>query len=190
MPQIITNQEKQQLIPGGWTPFRGLTPKDMLIFDEATKNIMGVKYTPRSVSTQVVEGVNYNFLCDSKIMSPNAEIQKMMVYIYQPLQGAPEVTSIIPLHEPNSLLGGWSKWISPVDSSSQQVFDDATYGLLGVKYIATAASKQVVAGTNYMFKCNATTVTSPQTKYKVMMEIFQPLEAGEEPVITSIITSS
>ncbi len=190
MQQLSKNQDNKQLIPGGWTPFHDLTPEDRQVFQAATEKLTGVDYTPLLVSTQVVEGTNYKFVCDSKVVYPNAEMHRTMVYIFKPLNGIPEVTAITPMLEQNYKAGGWSDWTSPVDAESQQVFNKATEGLLGVKYTATAVSRQVVAGMNYMFKCNAKPVVPHSTEYKVMVEIFQPLGPGAEPIITGIIPAN
>jgi hypothetical protein len=189
MTQLANNQQDQTTIPGGWTPFRELTTADEKVFKEATQQLLGVKYTPLSVSTQVVEGTNYRFLCDGKVVSPNAETQQYMVQIYQSPRGVPEVTSISLLHSPNTMTGGWSAWC-PVDAESQSVFDKATNGLLGVQYTAREVSKQVVAGMNYMFRCIAKPVVPNPTEYKALVEIYQPLGEGTEPIITGIVRTN
>lgn len=83
----------EAIIVGGWSKYHKLTPEDKLVFDEAMKGMVGVKYTPESVSTQVVAGMNYRFKCSAS-MPPADVIWEAIVEIYQPLDGKPYVTGI------------------------------------------------------------------------------------------------
>lgn len=89
--EIMSNQENPI---GGWTPYHELTAEDKKVFEQAIKNILGVKYTPKMVSTQVVAGVNYRFRCDATV-PPSYAIWEAIVEIYKPLNGDPYVTGII-----------------------------------------------------------------------------------------------
>lgn len=81
-------------VPGGWTAYHKLTPEDQRVFDEAMKGFVGVKYTPISVSTQVVAGMNYRFKCEAS-MPPSDVIWEAIVEIFQPLNGGtPYITGI------------------------------------------------------------------------------------------------
>lgn len=83
----------QELTVGGWTAYGPLTPEDQKVFDEAIKGIIGVDYTPKEVSTQVVAGVNYRYICNASV--PPAEVVwQAVVEIFAPLDGAPYVVSI------------------------------------------------------------------------------------------------
>jgi mevalonate kinase len=84
------------LVAGGWSAYHKLTPEDKAVFDEATKGFVGVTYTPQTVSTQVVAGVNYRFKCLASI--PPAEVVwEAIVEIFKPLNGKPYITGIIRL---------------------------------------------------------------------------------------------
>lgn len=87
---LINNQP----IVGGWSAYHKLTPHDQLIFDEALKGFVGVKYTPNSVSSQVVAGMNYRFKCTAS-MPPAMVVWEALVEIYKPLDGKAYVTGII-----------------------------------------------------------------------------------------------
>ncbi|KDC44967.1 hypothetical protein, partial [Pseudoalteromonas fuliginea] len=64
------------------------------IFDQAMEGFVGVKYTPQSVSTQVVAGMNYRFKSLAS-MPPSDVVWEAIVEIYQPLNGSrPYVTGI------------------------------------------------------------------------------------------------
>jgi len=86
----------QNLVPGGWTPYHKLTAEDKKVFEEAIKGILGVIYTPETVSTQVVNGTNYRFKCSASV-PPSEVVWQAIVEIYKPIQGAPYVTGIIRL---------------------------------------------------------------------------------------------
>jgi hypothetical protein len=86
----------KEIIVGGWSPYHPLTAKDKEVFDEAMKGFVGVKYTPNTVSTQVVAGTNYRFKCTAS-MPPALVVWEAIVEIYQPLNGAPYVTGIVRL---------------------------------------------------------------------------------------------
>jgi hypothetical protein len=84
------------LVLGGWTPYHNLTPADKQVFDQAIKGLVGVKYTPQTVSTQVVAGTNYRYRCLASI-PPADVVWEAIVEIFKPLKGDPYVTGIIRL---------------------------------------------------------------------------------------------
>ena len=73
-----------------------------------------------------------------------------------------------------ALLGGWTKFhaITPED---QKVFDEAMQGFVGVKYTPHEVSTQVVNGTNYRFKCEASMPPS-NAIWQAIVEIYQPID--------------
>ena len=81
-----------------------------------------------------------------------------------------------------SLVGGWSAYhtLTPND---KQVFEEALNGFVGVGYMPTAVSTQLVAGMNYRFKCNASMPPS-EVIWEAIVEIFAPLDG--KPHITGI----
>lgn len=80
---------------GGWSPFSTvISAEAKTVFETALTGLVGVVYQPLAVSNQVVAGMNYHFLCNSKGVYPGAESIAAMVAIYQPLQGKPHITSI------------------------------------------------------------------------------------------------
>jgi len=89
--QTITNN---QPMVGGWSTYHNLTPQDQQVFNEAMKGFVGVKYTPNTVSTQVVAGMNYRFKCTAS-MPPSDVVWEAMVEIFQPLEGTPYITGIV-----------------------------------------------------------------------------------------------
>lgn len=91
-----TELKEKEVMVGGWSPYHPLTPKDRAVFDEAMKGFVGVKYTPNTVSTQVVAGTNYRFKCTAS-MPPSEVVWEAIVEIFQPLKGSPYVTGIVRL---------------------------------------------------------------------------------------------
>lgn len=81
---------------GGWSPYHPLTAQNQEVFDQAMKGFVGVKYTPNTVSTQVVAGTNYRFKCTAS-MPPSEVVWEAIVEIFQPLNGKPYVTGIVRL---------------------------------------------------------------------------------------------
>jgi len=88
-----TAEAKDQTLLGGWTPYHDLSTEDKKVFDEATHNLLGVKYTPKKVSTQLVNGTNYRFMCSAS-MPPSNAVWEAIISIYKPLTGAPYITGI------------------------------------------------------------------------------------------------
>ncbi len=82
------------------------------------------------------------------------------------------------------VLGGWSAYhkLTPED---RRVFDEAMKGFVGVKYDPQSVSTQVVAGTNYRFKCLAS-IPPSEVMWEAIVEIFQPLNGGT-PYVTGIV---
>jgi hypothetical protein len=79
---------------GGWSPSHNLTAEDKIVFDEALHGFVGVKYTPNTVSTQVVAGTNYRFKCTAQV--PHSEVVwDAIVEIFRPLTGKPHITGIV-----------------------------------------------------------------------------------------------
>jgi hypothetical protein len=184
--------EKNEIILGGWSAFRAVDSEDVAIFNKATEHLLGVDYTPLEVSTQVVAGMNYRFICESKVVAPGTESHKATVTIYQPLKGDPIVTNIsieyAPVNNMQYMAGGWSQW-KLVDEESKNVFNEAMQGFVGVKYTPLEVSSQVVAGMNYKYRCNAQLVAPGTKPYIALVEIFRglPQDATEQtPVITDI----
>lgn len=79
---------------GGYANFRKIDEKEKALFVEAMKNLLGVHYTLLCVSSQVVNGINYRFLCEAKVVAPDPVPYNALVTIYSPIQGEPVVLEI------------------------------------------------------------------------------------------------
>ncbi|KEQ11264.1 hypothetical protein GZ77_26300 [Endozoicomonas montiporae] len=68
---------------GGWSDFTiQITVEDKAAFDDALKGLLGVTYTPVAVSKQVVNGINYRFVCLAQTVYPGAPVRLAMVDIH------------------------------------------------------------------------------------------------------------
>ncbi len=72
---------------GGCSSYRKMETSDETLFTKTMKSLTGVGYHPFCVSTQVVSGTNYRFLCAATEMFPGALPYNAVVTIYVPLPG-------------------------------------------------------------------------------------------------------
>ncbi|MCR5330841.1 MAG: hypothetical protein K6E62_06595 [Lachnospiraceae bacterium] len=87
---------------GGW--FRAssakVTKSIKKAFKKALKGLVGVDYKPVAVlAEQVVAGMKYCILCESKVVYPGASAGYSLVYLYKGLDGSAEITDIISLKD-------------------------------------------------------------------------------------------
>ncbi len=82
----------------------------------------------------------------------------------------------------NTLVGGWSSY-GPLSAEDKKVFDEALNGFVGVTYTPESVAKQIVAGTNYRFKCEAS-MPPAMVVWEAIVEIYAPLDG--RPHIVSI----
>ena len=84
-------------LPGGWSQAETpeITEDLQETFDAALAGLLGVNHTPIALlSTQVVRGTNYCFLCESTVVHPGAETPYTLVYIHADLDGSASLTEI------------------------------------------------------------------------------------------------
>lgn len=82
-------------VVGGWTGFHfTLTDKAKKVFAQAFKGFVGVDYTPLAFATQMVAGTNWCFLAKGVVVYPGGPELAALVYIFDPLEGAPHITEI------------------------------------------------------------------------------------------------
>ena len=60
------NSSPKEAVVGGYSEAHKLSDEERALFDSVAAEIAGVKYEPINVSTQIVAGVNYRFLCKGK----------------------------------------------------------------------------------------------------------------------------
>ena len=69
---------------GGYVLQEGISKEAQAVFDYAKKTAIGfgVDYVPKFVATQIVNGVNYLFICEGKVVCPNSEPKIYAIQIY------------------------------------------------------------------------------------------------------------
>ena len=81
-------------LSGGWSEPRPPTLQDMKVFAEALSGFVGVAYTPYLVSTQVVNGTNYAFLCGAQSATNPANAGFAVITAHKNLGGKVYLTDI------------------------------------------------------------------------------------------------
>lgn len=84
LPVVKDEPVRPKPMCGAYTQQRDLTPEELNLFRHTLKDD---RYTPVSVATQVVSGINYRFFCKG----PDGDV---IVTIYKPLHDAPRVTEM------------------------------------------------------------------------------------------------
>lgn len=79
---------------GAYTNFKAVTAEETKIFEKAMKDVLGVERKLLAVAKQIVHGTNYAFLCDSKVVIPDAEPYNDLVIIHNPISGEPQIIEI------------------------------------------------------------------------------------------------
>ena len=80
-----------------YTEDRALTNEDRAVFDKALEGLMGVRYEPVSVATQVTAGTNYRFTATAAPVVPNPVSYTAHIFVYKSLSGEVELTGIVRL---------------------------------------------------------------------------------------------
>ena len=88
---------------GGWTPVvqeAAELPEDaQTAFDKAAEQLEGVTCTPAALlSTQIVSGKNYCFLCQMMPAETDSAPTWALVYVYADLQGNAEILNVYELY--------------------------------------------------------------------------------------------
>lgn len=89
------NNNEQKL--GGWqTPSdNAVTDELREIFDKAMTGYDGMYFEPLELlSTQIVAGRNYKFLCNGRAVVPGAETEKYIVVVYRNLKDECTILSV------------------------------------------------------------------------------------------------
>lgn len=190
---------------GSYTEMRAVTAADKAVFDEATRGLVGVTYTPDSVATQIVNGTNYKFICKAVTATREPETYRAEVIVYKPVKNeeSPVITSIRKIGGETaaaqvsaSSKAGASRTTAPGSYTDQRaltdadkaIFNEAMKGLVGVTYTPESVATQVVAGTNYKFICKGEMRTPDRKTFKAEVTIYQPLpNSGDKPYVTQIV---
>ena len=91
--------EETEPVSGGWTANADdptLIPEAALeAFNKATEELVGCDYEPIALlGSQVVAGTNYCLLCKCTVVTPDAPVSYVLMYIYSGVDGTNEVLDI------------------------------------------------------------------------------------------------
>ncbi|NOH71122.1 hypothetical protein F0225_07170 [Vibrio pectenicida] len=82
-------------IPGGWTEYRTtFSRNEYNAFYQALDGLVGVSYSPFAVASSATAGMSYKFICNAQPTYPDAPKYAVVVEVYQPINGVPELVSI------------------------------------------------------------------------------------------------
>ena len=85
---------------GGWNVAESteVTEEQKAVLDKALEKLVGVNYEPVAyLGSQMVSGTNHCFLCKATVVYPNAVPSLALVFVYENLEGAAEITQITDL---------------------------------------------------------------------------------------------
>ena len=91
--------EETEPAAGGWAANADdptLIPEEALeAFNKATEELVGCDYEPIALlGSQVVAGTNYCLLCKCTVVTPDAPVSYVLMYIYSGVDGTNEVLDI------------------------------------------------------------------------------------------------
>lgn len=87
----LVSSSATNAIVGSYSGYRELSEDEKSFFEEVVKGYAKELFNPEQVSTQVVAGINYRFLCS---MKDGYATSKVIVTIYKPLSGDSKITSV------------------------------------------------------------------------------------------------
>ena len=188
-----TEKTAEEPVVGGWERAEDPTVTDEVrtLMEKATAELDGASYTPVAyLASKVVAGRNYAILCRTAPVIPDAEETYAVVTIWEDPEGNVQMTEVRKMDTEaaiNGLAGGWYEPDSPaITDELKAVFDKAMEGFTGVGYVPVAlAAQQVVAGMNYRFLCEATTVVPGAETDYALVTVYKDLDGNAE--ITEVV---
>ena len=205
-----------QSILGGWTVNEGPLELDnneaaKAAFEKAMAKLLGASYEPVAVlASQVVAGTNYQILCKTTPVVPNADYHYTFVKIYAALDGHAEILEIIDAEDyqaeeftlapeeessaPNELpgqapgepevgevVGGWIHMTEDILPHAEAAFEAATSHKLGYTYeLLACTSYQVVSGMNYRYICRGKAVSPSAEPEIILVTVYESLDGSAD----------
>lgn len=195
--QEVVEENKEDVIVGGWLINTSLPEMNDAVFDNARQNIDGASYSPLFVLGNQESGNNIKYLCYVKAVIPNAKPELKTVTVHKdddnPIKG--EIESVEEFNilnylqgeganTPEGLMGGWqdnSEFPNMLSDEENEIFNKALEGVVGVSYTPVAKlASQVVAGTNYAFLATGTKVTATPITHLYVVKIYADLSGNAE----------
>lgn len=98
VPALAENTEKDPMT-GAWemnTEDPAVLPQEVQdAFEKATAELTGCAYEPVALlASQVVAGTNYCLLCRCTVVTPDAPVSYVLMYVYSALDGTAEILNI------------------------------------------------------------------------------------------------
>ena len=90
----LASGKTDEMLMGGYSEQRPLVAEDSAVFAEATKDYAYLGLKPLSVSTQVVAGTNFLFVCEMKAFGGPAVQANVKIFRPLPGRGNPELISV------------------------------------------------------------------------------------------------
>lgn len=90
----LTSGKTEEMLSGGYSEQRPVTDEDEAVFTAATKDYGYLNLKPMSVSTQVVAGMNYMFICEMQAFGGALETVKVKVFKPLPGKGNPQMMGV------------------------------------------------------------------------------------------------
>ena len=87
----LATGKTEEMLVGGFSEQRSLTAEDSAVFAAATKDYAYLGLMPLSVSTQVVAGMNFLFVCEMKAFGGPATQTNVKIFKPLPGRGEPEM---------------------------------------------------------------------------------------------------
>ena len=186
---------EEETLLGGWEKTESPEVTDELkdLIEKAQKDLAGASYTPVAyLATQVVAGKNHAVLCRVAPVVPDPVETYAVVILYEDLDGNVTISDVRDFGAETYLydkdmVGSWAQPETPViTEEAGKAFEKAMEGFTGVGYVPVALlSTQLVAGMNYRYLCEATTVVPDAETSYAIVTVYQDLEGNAE--ITEIV---
>ncbi len=180
---------------GAWEKTESPVITDELkdLVEKAQKDLTGAGYVPVAyLATQIVAGRNHAVLCRvTRITSDPVETYAVVIF-YEDTEGNVTISDVQDFGAETwlydgELTGGWEQPETPeITEEAGKAFEKAMEGFTGVGYVPVALlTTQLVAGMNYRYLCEATTVVPDAETSYAIVTVYQDLEGNAE--ITEIV---
>jgi predicted secreted protein len=169
----------QLLAPGDWKPFAEPDGNALTAFNEAAESVRGVDYTPLLAASQTVNGTNFAFIANAKVVSPGARAYGVLLLIYKEPNKKARLLEIKKIGHP-TFTGAYGDFGELTGESSEDLAE-AKKSFVGSDFTPLLVATQIVAGRNYRFAGNLSPATKNSSVYPALVTVYKPLK-GEAKV--------
>jgi predicted secreted protein len=168
--------------PGSWKPFEAPDADAVKVF-KAGVTVTGVDYEPVLVTSHIVNGSEYLFLANAKIVTAKPEVYPVAVRIHAGSDGKVSLKNIKNIGHP-AAVGGYGVF-GEESAESKDAFDTAFKRFVGMDVKRLAVSAQIVNGVNYLIAGNAKS-QYPEAPHKpVLIKVYAPRD-GDARIVDII----